>query len=157
MSLKASDIYLKSLNGTETVRLGVGVALIDEYSRLLLELRSDVRMWGITGGRLDPGETPEVCAVREIKEETGLLLDPRELKLFSIYAEPDDGRILQYPDNRVHLVDIVYLARIASCSRFILSPESLELAFFSASNIPDSIVPPAVKPISDLINSSYLQ
>ena len=132
------------------------MALIDEYSRLLLELRSDVRMWGITGGRLDPGETPELCAVREIKEETGLLLDPLELKLFSIYAEPHDGRILQYPDNRVHLVDIVYLARISSSSTLCLSAESLELAFFSASNIPESIVPPAVQPISDLINSRHL-
>ena len=113
-------------------------------------------MWGITGGRLEPMQTPEICAVREIKEETGLFLDPSDLRLFSIYAEPDDGRILQYPDNRVHLVDIVYTATIPSCSRFVLSSESFELAFFSASTIPDSIVPPSVKPISDLINSNYL-
>ena len=113
-------------------------------------------MWGITGGRLDAGETPESCAVREIKEETGLLLDKSDLKLFSIYSEPDEGRILQYPDNRVHLIDIVYFARISSCSRFKLSSESLELTFFSASSIPDLIVPPAVQPISDLINSRYI-
>ena len=44
MQYKASDIYLTSLNGSETIRVGVGVALIDEYSRLLLELRSDIEM-----------------------------------------------------------------------------------------------------------------
>ena len=156
MSLKASDIYLQTLNGTETVRLGVAVVLIDETSRILLELRSDVRMWGITGGRLDPGETPEACAVREIQEETGLLLEQKQLHFFSIYAEPCDGRILQYPDNRVHLVDIVYIARIASDFRFVLSSESLKLEFFNVSNIPNSIVPPSVKIISDLVKSRHL-
>ena len=156
MSFKASDIYFQSLNGTETVRLGVAVALIDEFSRLLLELRSDVSMWGITGGRLDPGETAEACAIREIYEETGLLLDLSQLQLFAVYADPVDGRILQYPDNRVHLVDILYIARIPSDSHFVLSPESLKLAFYSASTLPNHIVPPALKPISDLVKAGYL-
>ena len=156
MSFKGSDIYFQSLNGTETVRLGVAVALIDEFSRLLLELRSDVSMWGITGGRLDPGETAEECAIREIHEETGLLLDLSQLQLFAIYADPVDGRILQYPDNRVHLVDILYVAKIPSDSDFVLSPESLELSFYSESTLPNDIVPPALKPIADLVKARYV-
>jgi ADP-ribose pyrophosphatase len=29
-------------------------------------------LWEIPAGKLDPGEPPEVCAVRELKEETGV-------------------------------------------------------------------------------------
>ena len=157
MQYNASDIYLTSLNGSETIRVGVGVALIDEYSRLLLELRSDVEMWGITGGKLDPGETTTECAKREIQEETGLHLTSSELNLIGIYSDPRDGRILQYPDNRVHLVDIVYTARIKKDSRLIISSESIKFDFFSANELPKSIVPPAVNPIEELIKLGHLK
>lgn len=29
-------------------------------------------MWEIPAGKLDPGEAPEICAIRELKEETGV-------------------------------------------------------------------------------------
>ena len=157
MNFKASEVYLNQINGSEAIRVGVAIALIDEQSRLLLELRSDVEMWGITGGRLDPGETPQQCAVREIREETGLQLRFRQLKFFGIYAEPEDGRILQYPDNRVHLLDIVYIAKVRSDSNLILSSESIDLKFFSAAHLPSMIVPPAARPISDLVTGGHLK
>lgn len=30
--------------------------------------------WSLPGGRLEPGESPEECAIREIKEELGLTI-----------------------------------------------------------------------------------
>jgi 8-oxo-dGTP pyrophosphatase MutT (NUDIX family) len=38
-----------------------------------------VLRWGTIGGALDPGETPEEAAVRELYEETGLVADPADL------------------------------------------------------------------------------
>lgn len=39
-------------------------------------LRRHAGQWALPGGRLDPGETPEVAALRELHEETGLQLGP---------------------------------------------------------------------------------
>ena len=157
LKFNASDVYLKRTNGLEKVRVGVGVALLNEQCQLLLELRSDVSMWGITGGKLDAGETPEKCGIREIYEETGICLKEGELSYVGIYAKPEDGRILQYPDNRVHLLDIVYTAKISSETKLRLSRESLEMKFFSVATMPDNIVPPAIRPINDLMKKGCIK
>lgn len=36
--------------------------------------------WNAPGGKLDAGESPEECVVREIREETGLIISDAELK-----------------------------------------------------------------------------
>ena len=144
------DRYQNLLTGVESLRLGVAVALLDEKHRLLLELRSDVNLWGITGGRLDIGESPEECGCREVYEETGINLSPKDLYLFGVYGDIKDRRVLQYPETRVQLVDIMYTARISSASPLILSSESIELKYFDSTSIPSAIVPPAIRPIKDL-------
>ena len=46
--------------------------------------------WTGVGGKLEKGETPEECAIREVKEETGLTV--KHLKLVGIITEPKFDR-----------------------------------------------------------------
>lgn len=42
-------------------------------------LRRHGGQWALPGGRLDPGETPEAAALRELEEELGLALPPEHV------------------------------------------------------------------------------
>lgn len=50
------------------------VALIDRDRVLLIQRARApyLGLWTLPGGRLEPGETPEEAAVREVREEVGL-------------------------------------------------------------------------------------
>ncbi len=43
----------------------------DGRGRVLLHRRSDDGLWGMPGGWVDDGESPEQAIVREVREETG--------------------------------------------------------------------------------------
>ena len=57
---------------------------------------ADGYIWEIPAGRLDPGETPEQCAVRELEEETGMRAGRIE-HLLTMLTTPG------FTDERIHL------------------------------------------------------
>ncbi len=55
--------------------------------------------WNGLGGKLDPGESPEECALREIFEESGLRVRNPQLKgflTFPLFANDEDWYVFVY-------------------------------------------------------------
>lgn len=80
--------------------------------------------WAIPAGYLEVGETLAEAAARELREETGLVLAPEALSLYSL------GSITQ--------IDQVYIAFRAEVSEAECHPgeEALEVRFFAEHELP---------------------
>jgi 8-oxo-dGTP diphosphatase len=74
--------------GPDTYRMSgsvipcVGGVIKDDQGRLLLIKRGhapSVGLWSLPGGRIEPGETDAQALVREMREETGLVVEPGPL------------------------------------------------------------------------------
>ena len=72
-----------------------GILAVDDEGRLLLRRQRHTGQWAIPMGKMEPGETPTDCAVRETFEETGVTVEP--LGLLGIYSDP--GYTVAYDDH----------------------------------------------------------
>ncbi|WP_426167292.1 8-oxo-dGTP diphosphatase MutT [Sandarakinorhabdus sp. DWP1-3-1] len=81
-------------------------ALVDSAGYVLVAQRPEGKslagLWEFPGGKLEPGETPEVALVRELGEELGINVVPAQLRplCFASHAYRE-----------FHLVMMVYLCR----------------------------------------------
>lgn len=80
--------------------------------------------WAIPAGFLECGETLAEAAARELREETGLVLDPAALRLYSLGS--------------ITAINEIYIAFRASVGSVELAPgpEALEARFFAEDELP---------------------
>jgi 8-oxo-dGTP pyrophosphatase MutT (NUDIX family) len=69
--------------------ISAGVLVTDSNSLLICHVTNS-RHWDIPKGKVDPGETFLDAAVRELQEETGLLVNPNALMDLGIFAFKKD-------------------------------------------------------------------
>jgi len=112
--------------------VGVG-AIIIEASRVLLVKRAHPPLqaqWSIPGGVLEIGEMIREAAVREAREETGLVVEPEDL--LGVY-----DRILRDIDERVqyHYVLIDFLCRRIG-GELLAASDAAEVRWFKRGELP---------------------
>jgi 8-oxo-dGTP diphosphatase len=93
----------------ETPLVGVGAVIIEGESQVLLVKRAHPPLqgqWSIPGGVLEVGELVREAAIREAREETGLIVEAGDL--LGVY-----DRVLRNAEQRVqyHYVLIDFLCR----------------------------------------------
>ena len=126
------------------VLLVAACALIDVDGRVLLARRPEGKtmagLWEFPGGKLAPGETPEVALIRELKEELGIDVSAACLAPFAFASHAYE---------RFHLLMPLYL-----CRRWkgIATPrENQTLKWVRPQQLPDYDVPPADKPLISML------
>lgn len=90
--------------------VGVGAVVIHE-GRVVLIRRGKEPLrgrWLVPGGTVELGETLEEALVREVEEETGLRVRPREILTILDRIQKDDGRVVY------HYVIVDYLCDFLS-------------------------------------------
>ena len=84
---------------------------------------SEPGKWALPGGFHEYGERIETTAVREIKEETGLTINPNQLILVGVYSDPDR-------DKRGHAVDIVFMIQLEDSPMPTAGDDAKEAGWF---------------------------
>jgi 8-oxo-dGTP diphosphatase len=131
-------------DGSRQLLLVAACALVDADGRVLLARRPEGKkmagLWEFPGGKLQPGETPEVALIRELKEELGIDVASNCLAPFAFASHAYDG---------FHLLMPLFL-----CRRWRGTPESREgqaLAWVAPDKLAEYPMPEADRPLVPLL------
>ena len=105
--------------------------ITNEHGEILLHRRSDNNLWALPGGTMEIGESIRQTVIREVREETGLQVEPE--RVLGIYSNPK--HVIEYPDGEVRQEFSICFACTIVGGKLHTSSESLELAFFTPQNI----------------------
>jgi 8-oxo-dGTP diphosphatase len=121
--------------------LVVACALIDVDGRILIGKRPNGKelagMWEFPGGKLEEGETPEACLIRELKEELGISVTHACLAPFVFTSFSYDS---------FHLLMPLYLCR--RWEGFVVAREHEAIAWVRPQNLGEYPMPPADAPLA---------
>ncbi|MGZ8363195.1 MAG: (deoxy)nucleoside triphosphate pyrophosphohydrolase [Caulobacteraceae bacterium] len=126
---------------TKKLVLVVACALIDIDGQVLICKRPQGKqlagLWEFPGGKLEVGETPEVCLIRELQEELGISVTEACLAPFVFTSHAYDS---------FHLLMPLYLCR--RWNGFVQALEHEALAWVKPDRLTDYPMPPADLPLA---------
>jgi 8-oxo-dGTP pyrophosphatase MutT (NUDIX family) len=115
-----------------------GAVIPDAEGRILLQSKNHEPGWFLPGGAIEPGEHPEDALVREVAEETGLVVRPQKIVLM-IGGEAYRYR---YPNgDYVEILGPLYQCEVIGETGEPLDDETKSLEYFSRETMPALAMP----------------
>jgi ADP-ribose pyrophosphatase YjhB (NUDIX family) len=136
-----SESYLGRLRSQVGSRLllvpGARVVIENANGEILLQKRTDFGVWGLPGGNAEEGESLELVAVREVLEETGLIVS--NLQPFGFGNDPEIETITFPNGDQCQFFVLNFFSREFSGDLTIGDDESASLQWFSLSQLPEML------------------
>ena len=129
------------INHIPFIQTGAAIIIRNQDGQILLQERTDRDKWGLPGGCQDLGEDLRVTAVREAFEETGIKLDPNDIKLIDTLS--GESRKNSYPNGDiVYNNTSLYLADVTINDETTLKgdSETKRLRFFNIEDVPTNLM-----------------
>jgi ADP-ribose pyrophosphatase YjhB (NUDIX family) len=110
---------------------GVMAVIRNDGGEILVERRIDFDLLDVPGGFCDLGETTTAAVIREVREETGLEIEP--VRVIGVYSE---DMLYTYPNNdTVHGVGVAFECRITGGTLRADHQEIREAAFMPVAEL----------------------
>lgn len=111
-------------------QIGVGIVGFNNKNQILLlrHVFHPYAPWGIPGGWLDRNESPAACALRELREETGIT---------TATLGPVIHVSREFPPSQIGIVYLAYIDQAPIC----LSSEIIEWGWFDPNEMPGPLLP----------------
>jgi ADP-ribose pyrophosphatase YjhB (NUDIX family) len=123
----------------------------DDAGRILLQRRTDNSLWALPGGGLELGESVAAGVAREVREETGSIVEPEYI--IGVYSDP--RHVLAYSDGEVRQEFSICIACSVIGGRLSVSEESTDVRFFEAGEIPHLDMHPRIRlRVTDFLDGS---
>ncbi|CAM3648232.1 NUDIX domain-containing protein [Erysipelothrix urinaevulpis] len=125
-------------NDVDRVYPAIAVAIFNENHEILLQKRKDLNQWGLISGHIEIGETVKEAVIREVKEETGLIVNIT--RMIGVYSDPT-SQIIHYPNGKTtHFITNYFEAEIIGGKLRIDESESVDIRFFKPNELPDNLL-----------------
>lgn len=139
MAIPAHIAYLRQRAGPVLLLAPAAAAILrDDAGHVLLIHRSDTGAWSLPGGMMEPGERIEDCLLREVREETGLEVEP--LRLVGLYSDPAHAHVTYPNGDEVQFVSAAFECRVVGGHPCADGDESLEVAYFAPDALPQALL-----------------
>lgn len=116
-----------------TPLVGCDVFVLNDRSEVLLIQRADNGLWVLPGGCHDLGETPQECAERECREESGY--EVQVMELLGVWSS-NRYEYVHYPWKENEFCHLFFRAKLVG-GESKTSSESTKVGWFPESDLPD--------------------